>query len=86
MPVTTSGQVVQTLESVNILPGGAVDVTIRFQVSGFSDMCKTFSISQAEALPYWGSLPTPDTIRWEDLCNLLYGILTARGDLTGVIT
>lgn len=86
MPVITSSSLIQTLESVNILTGGAVDVCIKMEALQMPPFFKTFHISAMEALPYWGDLPTPGLIRWEDLCNLLYSILTNRGDLVGTIT
>ena len=86
MPVTTTTTVVQALNSVVIHPGGAVDVEVKFSTEGFPDLMKTFSLSQAEALPIWGGTPSGTVSRWEDLCGLLYEVLMTRGDLTGTVS
>jgi len=86
MPVTTESQLVQTLESVVVHMGGAVDVNVRFEVPGFTSIVKCFTISQQEALPVWGSNPSGNISRWSDLCGTLYDILLARGDIAGTVS
>lgn len=86
MPITNSETIKHTLEEVAIHYGGSVSVVIKTEVTGLPHTLRTFEISQAEALPFWGSLPTPDMTRWADLCNLLYTILINRGDLSGTIS
>lgn len=86
MPVTNSTSVIQTLDSVVIHKGGAVDVSVTFETFGFPLVMKTFYIAQEEALPIWGVHPSGTVNRWEDLCGLLYALLLTRGDLVGTLS
>jgi hypothetical protein len=86
MPVNTSNETVQSLDSVNILLGGSIDATIKFDNPMFTSTYKTFHITRETALPYWSSLPNQNAPnRWEDLCGILYEILLAQGAISGTI-
>lgn len=86
MPVTTTSQVVQSLESVTVNLGGSISVTIKTSIEGAPDTLKMYAISQEEAVPYWVQPATANKSRWEDLCGILYKILVDRGDLKGSIS
>lgn len=85
MPVVNTIAISQRLESVLIMDGGAVAVTVKYENPEIQTYAKTFQISQEEALPFWGALPTSGINRWEDLCGLLYNILVTRGDVVGTV-
>lgn len=86
MPVTTTAQVVHSLESVTIHLGGAISVTVKTAIQGAPDTFAQYTFAQDETLPHWAELGDPDKNRWEDLCDLLYNLLIDKGYISGNIS
>lgn len=86
MPVTTTAQVVHSLESVTVHLGGSISVTVKTEIVGAPDSLSQYTFSQDETLPHWAELGDPNKNRWEDLCDLLYGLLIQKGHISGVIS
>ena len=86
MPVISTTQVVHSLESVTINLGGSISVTVKTSIEGVPGTLKMYTISAEDAGPHWMGLGDPTKNRWEDLCDLLYGLLIEKGYITGSIS
>ena len=86
MPVINTTSVIQSLESVTINLGGSITVTVKTVIEGAPDSLKMYTISAEEALPHWSEFANPAKNRWNDLCDLLYQLLIARGDIAGTLS
>ena len=86
MPVINTTNVVQSLESVTINLGGSITVTVKTVITGAPYSLKMYTISAEEAIPHWAEFANPAKNRWDDLCDLLYELLIARGDIAGTIS
>lgn len=86
MPVTTTTNVVHSLESVTINLGGSVTVTIKTVITGAPDSLKVVTLSAEQLATHWTEFADPSKNRWNDLCDLLYQLLIDGGHIAGTIS
>lgn len=85
MPVVKTGNITYRALPIVIREDRSATVTVRTMVDGAHVQSRQIDLDPADLEPLLAAQSAPGKSRWDDLAEALYGLLIAKGEISGTV-